>query len=425
MEILIDSSETTGRIIAPSSKSQTHRAMICALLSEGRSVLERPLVSDDTMATLRACEQFGAEVSARKEVVEITGDERPSPPDMPLDCGESASTLRMMMTLAALCDGRSVFTGKESLLMRPVAELIRAMGQLGISSRYLGKEGFPPVEVEGGGIIGGIVSIRGDISSQYISSILFASPRSRHGVNMSVNGRFESMPYVQMTVDTMERFGVKVESRADMRAINVRGGQKYAPTSLTVEGDYSSAAFAMASGCINGEVTVQNLDPGTKQGDKAIIGLLQAMGAEMSIVGDSVTTCRSDLKAIELDCAQIPDLVPILAVLCTQAGGISTLKNLGRLRIKESDRVDSISRELAKMGANIRVHGDSMEIKGKTPLNGTVLDPHNDHRIAMSLVVAAISAKGESAMKGTKCISKSYPSFLDDMKMLGAAIDVV
>jgi 3-phosphoshikimate 1-carboxyvinyltransferase len=238
-------------------------------------------------------------------------------------------------------------------------------------------------------------------------------------------GRFESRPYVEMTIDSMERFGIEIESTANLTKLCVIAGQSYIPCSLMIEGDYSSAAFALASGSINGEITVKNLDPLTKQGDKAIIGILQAMGAEIDIDGRSVTTSTSELTAIDVDCEQIPDLVPILTVLCTSARGTSTLKNLGRLRIKESDRVEAISKELSKMGAKIRVYGDSMEIRGPTSLNGTVLDPHNDHRIAMALTVAALSSNGDSTMTGTKCISKSYPSFLEDMKKLGAEIYVL
>jgi len=425
MEIYVRESKTKGALKAPSSKSQTHRALICSLLSEGTTNIYQPLICEDTEATLKACRMFGAEISVSKGHIKVKGKSSLDTPPSEIDCGESASTLRMLLAPSALCEGSAIFTGRESLLRRPVTELVNAMEQLGIRSRYLGRNGYPPVEVLDGTIKGGNISIRGDISSQYISSLLFVTPFSKNDTRINITGRFESSPYVNMTMDTMRAFGVEVSTSDNMKVLTVKAMAIYRPLDLTVEGDYSSAAFLMVSGCINGDVKIENLKFDSKQGDKAILGILQAMGAEIIFGNDWVSISTSDLRPINLDCSQIPDLVPVLTVLCTQANGISTLRNIGRLRIKESDRISAIYRELIKMGADINVSSDMMEIKGGAKLNCSVLESHNDHRIAMALIVAALAAKGNSTMRGVECISKSYPSFLEDMKGLGADIDVI
>jgi len=425
MEIIINGNAASGKVDAPSSKSQTHRAFICSLMCDGTSNIRRPLICDDTTATIEACKQFGAEIEITGKHAAVSSHSSLEAPSGAIDCGESASTLRMMMAPSALFRGNTTFTGKEGLLRRPIKELVNAMEGLGVRSIYKGREGFPPVEVIGGGIKGGKISIRGDISSQYISSLLLALPGALRESTIEVRERFESMPYVQMTLDVMEEFGITVEAAGDLRHLRVPNDQGYRPSKVGIEGDFSSAAFLMAAGCLGGEVSVGNLDHGSKQGDKAIVGILQAMGANMEIGDDHVVASKSELRAIDLNCSQIPDLVPIIAVLCSQARGISILRNLGRLKIKESDRVSAISTELIKMGADIEVSDDTMRIRGKRPLEGTALHSHNDHRIAMSLIVASLSATGYSTMSGTKCISKSYPSFLDDMNRLGVDIDVL
>ncbi|MBN1785591.1 MAG: 3-phosphoshikimate 1-carboxyvinyltransferase [Candidatus Methanofastidiosa archaeon] len=425
MQIIVREGAASGRIKAPSSKSLTHRAMICSLLSEGTSKIGSPLLCDDTQATCDACVMMGADATIKDDGITIKGNGRPEEPGGPIDCRESASTLRMLLASSALADGNVTFTGKESLINRPIGELIAAMGDLGIESRYLGAAGYPPVMIKGGGIEGGRVSLRGDISSQYISSLLFACPMARKKTTIGITTKLESLPYVTLTLDMQREYGIDIITSERMDRFSIESGQSYRPAKLSIEGDYSSAAFLLVAGCLGMGARISNLNKASSQGDMRILGILGSMGAKLASEVDEVKIERSELSAREIDCSDIPDLVPILAVACTQAKGISRLINISRLRIKESDRLGSISSELKKMGADITIDKDSLIIKGKTRLRGSVLESHNDHRIAMALTVAALSASGDSKISGMECVKKSYPSFLYDMHAMGADIDVV
>jgi len=422
MIIRVRKSEIGGCIRPPSSKSYTHRAMICAMMADGKSMLKDVLCSDDTNATLRACEIFGAKVSLKKGGVAIEGTGILETPDNVVDCHGSATTLRAFTALSALAPGASVLTGDDSLRSRPTGELLSALEQLGVRCRSSRENGMPPLIINGGGIRGGSVSLRGDVSSQYLSSLLLACPKARKETIITLATPLQSRPYIDMTMDVERRFGISITYEKNYGKFTILPEQSYKRCSYEVERDFSSAAPLLAAGILSGSIKLTGLIPQSKQGDKEILNILKRMGGSILSRNDGIYAQRSQLSACDIDASDVPDLVPILAVVATQAKGETKIYNASRLRIKESDRLHTITAELKKMGAKIDENEDSLLIKGPTQLNGALLSSHNDHRIAMSCIVAGIVADGVTRISGVECIKKSYPSFIEDMKNIGADI---
>lgn len=423
-DIIIDpSSELTGTIKAPPSKAYTHRSLIAAALSDGRSKIFGALTSDDSEATLGAVQSYGAIVERNKEVWIVTGQSIPVAPEDVVQCGESGATIRFMTPVAALARGISVLTGKPQLRTRPIGPLLQAMRELGVTCYTARGDGFPPVIVFGGNIDGGEASLRGDISSQFVSGLLFAAPRAQNDVMIRLTSPLESRHYVDMTIDVLNRHGVKVEKDTDSREYHIWKGQVYKPADLTIPGDYSSAAFILAGAAITGsKIKVGNLERRSLQGDRAIVEILSKMGAKIKISEDMVEVQGEQLSGLELDADQIPDLVPVLAVLGCYAKGKTIIHKASRLRIKESDRLSSLMSELGKMGTSIQVVDDTLIVNGQLPLRGAIVDPHGDHRIAMACSIAALKAKGSTTVKDAQCITKSYPTFYKDLESIGVKI---
>jgi 3-phosphoshikimate 1-carboxyvinyltransferase len=277
------------------------------------------------------------------------------------------------------------------------------------------------VKVNGTGRIGGgDVEIRGDVSSQFVSALLFVAPFGDGSIQIKTTTPLESKPYVKMTMDTQRMFGVVVEASDDMREYQVEG-QAYRPADVTVEGDWSSAAYLLAAGALSGEVSVDNLNPDSSQADRAILDVLRAMGAQVEVRKNSCFVERSELEAIEADLSDSPDLFPVTASLCAATSGRSVLKGLGRLRFKESDRLAAMTEGLREMGIQFRSGDDSLMIEGGKP-HGGIINPHQDHRIAMALSVLGMVAEGETTVLDADCVSKSYPMFWEDLAMIGAEI---
>lgn len=412
----------SGTVVAPASKSYTQRMVIAAALSEGESHIVNPLYSDDTEAALRAATALGAKFAAMDGYWAITGT-KPQTPKQPIDCGESGATLRFMVPIAALADGPSTLLFRGSIDRRPVEPLLASLKELGAEA-HVGKEGgLDAVFVEGGGIIGGKCSIPGDVSSQFISGLMFACPMAEVDTTIKLTSPLESADYVKMTEAVLSNHAV-VTSFEDNQIV-IPASQIYKATDGNVPGDFSSAAFLLAAAAItNSKVTISNLDYEEVQGDKAIVGILKEMGVEGKVCPDSIEIegTGSQLKPVNVDVKNIPDLVPTIAVLACYAKGTSKITGARRLRLKESDRLLTVYEELGKMGAKISITEDSMTIKG-APLHGAVIDPHSDHRIAMAAAVAALGAEGETIIQHAECIRKSYPQFYLHIKQLG--VDMV
>ncbi len=412
--------ELCGEIQAPPSKSYTQRMVIAAALSKGKSIISNPLYSEDTEATLRAVTALGAKFQAGDRCWQITGAERLVASKEPIDCGESGATLRFMIPIAALAEGTSILAFRGSIERRPVEPLLKSLRDLGAKAQMCKHGGKDAVIVEGGGLVGGKTSIPGDVSSQFISGLMFACPLTSTASEITLTSALESSDYVKMTEAVLSTHAIVVGLQGD--SIIIEGNQSYKPTDGCVPGDFSSAAFLLAAAAIiKSNVTIGNLDYEGVQGDKAILTVLKRMGVEGTVCHNSVKIegTAKPLKPIEVDAKNIPDLVPVIAVLACYAEGTSRITGAKRLRFKESDRLLSISEELCKMGANITVNEDGLIITGTT-LQGGNVDSHNDHRIAMAAAVAALGAKGETTIEHAESIRKSYPQFFIHLKQIGA-----
>ena len=344
----------------------------------------------------------------------------------PIDCGESGATLRFMIPVAALADEPSSFLLGPSLEQRPVEPLLQSLKHLGVEtvSDEVGGRSF--IKVQGGGIAGGKTIIPGDISSQFISGLMFACPLARDDTEIALTTPLESEVYIHMTREVLSNHGVEVAFSESPEQIHIPSGQTYTPCNHIITGDFSSAAFLLAAAAITlSDVVVKNLDYSNVQGDKAIVEILRKMGVHGKVCRNEISIEGSggNLNAIDFDSMHTPDLVPVCAALACYANGTSKIRGVHRLRLKESDRLLSLHLELGKMGADISVDEHSLLVKGPCKLHGEKIDPHNDHRIAMACAVAALGAEGETVIYDAECVKKSYPGFFNDLSSLG--VDVI
>jgi 3-phosphoshikimate 1-carboxyvinyltransferase len=415
-----------GEVCAPSSKAYTQRMVIAAALSHGTSKISGPLISDDTEATLRAVKALGAKVKVAEDCWMVEGATPLKGAQTPIDCGESGATLRFMIPVAALAPEPSVFIFGKSLERRPIEPLLQSLKQLGVETHFQRRGDQASIHVQGGGISGGKTAMRGDVSSQFVSGLMFACAMARVDTEITLTTPLESKGYVQMTKTVLAEHGVKVFISEEFDRLRIPSNQTYKPCNHGVPGDFSSAAFLLAAAAItHSEVSIKNLSYETVQGDKAILGILKQMGVNGKVCKDQVKIDGKGglLKAVNVDAKDIPDLVPVCTVLACYAKGTSKIHDAHRLRYKESDRLLSLYLELKKMGAQIAMDEGSLAVKGPCALHGAVIDPHDDHRIAMACAVAALGASRETRIQDAECVRKSYPKFFSDLRELG--VDVV
>ena len=417
-------SSLIGLVEAPSSKAYTHRAVIAASLADGESRIKRPLVCDDTEATVNAVRAYGTKVEEEEAEWIVSGTSSLEMTKDVIDCGESAATMRFVTPITANRSGVTKLTGGESLRKRPMEPLLVALRQLGVVCYSLDGSGRPPLMVHGGGIRGGVASIPGDISSQFISGLLFASPLAKADVEIRVSSTLESRSYVEMTLEVLRDHRVTVRWSPDAGKFLIPNNQCLAPYSRTIPGDYSSAAFLLAAAAVtSSKITVANLEKRTIQGDSAIVEILKEMGADLKVRDECVEVEGArPLEAVQIDARDIPDLAPVCAVLACYAKGRTVIRNAKRLRIKESDRIESLATELNRMAAKITAVENDIVVDGPRKLRGATVDPHGDHRIAMACSVAALGADGETEIYNAGCVSKSYPRFFEDLRSLGGDV---
>jgi 3-phosphoshikimate 1-carboxyvinyltransferase len=414
-----------GEVCAPPSKSYTQRMLIAASLSAGVSRISGPLVSDDTETTLRAVKALSAKVNVKKDCWTVTGTAQLKGVEAPIDCGESGATLRFVIPVAALAAEPSIFLLGTSLERRPVEPLLQSLRELGVETSVGKVGGKSYVRVHGGGIRGGKTSIRGDVSSQFVSGLMFACPRARKDTEITVTTPLESKGYVEMTREVLAKHDIEISISDDYRQLCIPSGQTFQPYDHRTPGDFSSATFLLAAAAITrSRVAVKNLDYSLVQSDKAIVGILKRMSVNGKVCSNQVEIegTGSPLEAVDVDAKDTPDLAPVCAALACYAKGTSRINGAKRLRLKESDRLQSLHVELAKMGADIAVEEDGLTVKGPCELHGAVIDPHNDHRIAMACAVAALGAKGETRIRDAECVKKSYPRFFIDLRSLGVEL---
>lgn len=427
MRVSISKSSVKGEVFAPPSKSYTHRAIALAALSE-ETVVHRPLLSADTLATIRASEMFGASVKHEGKNLIIRGfNGKPKVPDDVIDAANSGTTLRLMTAIAGLTDGVTVLTGDSSLRTRPNGPLLKTLNQLGASACSTRGNERAPLVVKGG-LEGKEVSIDGSISSQFISALLIACPLAESSTTLSIIGKLKSRPYVDVTIEMLELAGVKIHTdETNGTKFIIPGKQKYDLKEYTIPGDFSSASYLLAAAAMleGSEVTVKNLFP-SKQGDRVIIDTLKQMGADISWDRETgIVTVRGGrkLKAITFDAGSTPDLVPTVAVLAAVAEGTSRIENAEHVRYKETDRLRALATELPKLGVKLEEKKDSLTIIGGK-LQGAEVHGWDDHRIVMSLALAGMVA-GNTTIDTTESVAISYPDFFKDMQNLGAKIEEI
>ena len=415
MKVSISKSQTHGILDAPSSKSYTIRAMMCAALSPGQSYIRRALVSDDTLAAADVLQAIGVSIFKSEYGWHIGGGNFKRP-NSELFCRNSAATLRFMAAIAALAPGTKLLVPGEGLSKRPVSPLLEAMTQLGVKCHLDG----PIVVVESESFPGGDVALPGDISSQFISALLIAGPLSQKGVNIKLTTPLTSKPYISMTIECIRKFGVRVNAALDMNEFSVVK-QEYRPTDYTIEGDWSQASYLMALGILSGETIITNLNAESLQGDRAALGLMQRMGAHFSVRRSSVMAQQSFLHSITADMSNCIDLLPTLAVLAAVAEGASHFNNIKTARLKESNRVAALCQELHKMGIRTIEDENTLTVIGGYP-HGAEIDSHSDHRLAMAFGVLG-TAIGDTIICDAECVDKTYPQFWQALTTLGAKVE--
>ena len=406
----------------PGSKSITQRALIAAALADGESTLLGPLESEDTRYTAAALEQMGVAVEKGldKWIVHGNGG-RIATPDKEIFLGNNGTATRFLTSVVALGDGTFQISGDERMAERPILPLMQALKGWGVDIASMENNGCPPLLIKANGLSGGKTILPEGKSSQYLSSLLLVGPYARQEALLDVEGPILSLPYVIMTLAVMEEFGIRVEASEAMNSFQIPRGI-YNAGEYAIEGDASNASYFYAAAAVTGgEVTVPNVPVPSLQGDAAFVALLARMGCQVNKTGDGLTVSGpEELKGITVDMGDMPDVVPTLAVVASQAKGRTTIKNIAHLRIKECDRLHVMAVELAKMGAKVQELDDTLIIEGKdpdNPMHGAEIETYNDHRIAMSFAVAGLAVPGLKVL-GEECVVKSFPDFWERFALL-------
>lgn len=406
MNIVITPKTLSGRVVIPPSKSISHRALICAALCKGESEITGVLQCEDTDATTEALIALGAEIRTENGVTYVKGIEK-APDYAEINCRESGSTLRFLIPVAAALGVEAVFTGSGQLPTRPITPYLEQFPKHGVEfiSDTL------PYHIKGR-LTAGVYPVTGDISSQFITGLMFAMPLLEGSSTIVMTSPLQSKPYADITIQCMRTFGI--ETLEFNGNYSIKGIQNYIPTKYTVEGDCSQAAFFAVANELGSSVELAGINKNSVQGDRAVFDII-----------DKMIKINGSYSGFDIDASDIPDLVPILTVLAAFAEGDSHIRGCRRLRIKESDRLMSISTVLNSLGADVRVVGDELEITGVKELSGGVCSSFNDHRIAMSLAIASQRCTDTLTITGAECVAKSYPTFFEDFRSLGGVYDVV
>ena len=416
MKLISPKANINSVVTIPGSKSLTHRALIAAGLANGKSRLKSFLACEDTLYTVDTLKKLGIDISIDNDIAEVNGNGgifRRQSSLQKISLGNSGTSYRLLLSVAALADGKYLFTGSDRMKERPVAYLVDTLKSLGVDAKYVEKKGFPPVLINASGIKGGKVNIPGNISSQYISSLLLSGPYAKSDLTIEISGDMVSRPYIDLTLDVMNAFGVKVEKKDD-KIFNIPYGQSYSPREYTIDGDVSSASYFWGAAAItSGTVKTENIHPhSTRQGDIRLLDILKKMGCEVSREDDSVTVNGAHIKGVNVDMGSMPDMVPTLAVVALFAEGTTIISNVSHLKHKESDRIADTANEIRRIGGRVDEREDGLVIYGGEKLVGAEIDPHNDHRLAMSFAMAGLRVP-DILVKGEDCVNKSFPHFWD------------
>ena len=424
MKLTLNPTSFHGDIQVPSSKSLSHRAVICAALADGESILSQVLESVDLTATCAGMRILGAQIEeVSPGTLRVHGLKKDQlPQGGTIDCAESGSTLRFLIPLV-LSGAPITLTGHGRLAERPQGPYREILDKQQIAYQLLDPTGLElPLHLQGTLQPDHFV-LPGNISSQFISGLLFALPRLAGDSRISLTGPIESVGYIDLTLSSLKQFGVEIEVSDDHREYYIRGNQSYHSANTQVEGDYSQAAFWLVAGALGQGITLSGLRADSLQGDRAILDILERMGVKWAWQGNQLVVYPSKTYGAVIDGSQCPDIIPVLAVLGAASQGVTKIINAGRLRIKESDRLTAMATELRKIGVSIEEGPDSLTIEGRSHFSGGQIDSWNDHRIAMAMGVAAVRATAPLHLEGAESVQKSYPTFWKDYQQLGGKVD--
>jgi 3-phosphoshikimate 1-carboxyvinyltransferase len=416
MTVTLHTPKLSGTLSAIASKSQAHRLLICAALSGTPSKVLCAETSSDIDATVRCLNSIGAQINYEDGGFHVIPLPLPISGERILDCGESGSTLRFMLPICCVFGVEAVFRMSGLLPRRPLTPLYEELISHGCA---LSPQGMNPLRTSGF-LASGSFTIPGDISSQFISGLMFSLPLLAGDSQIKITGEMESKPYIDLTISALGAFGIMI--KPGDHCFRIAGHQRYNPVQpiVSVEGDWSNAAFWLCAGAIGRQsVTVTNLRRDSLQGDKRVLSALECFGAHITYGTDSVTVSGGQLKGIEFDAGDTPDLVPILAAVASVSEGRTVIHNARRLRIKESDRLKTVSEMLRLLGADITETPDGLIISGKAHLTGGAVSSHGDHRIAMAAAIVSAVCSEAVTIYDAEAVNKSYPGFFKDFTALG------
>ena len=394
----------------PGSKSYTNRALLIAGLADGECRLEKPLVSDDTKYMILALKAFGVSVQEEKEAFIVSGrGGELSTPEQDIFIGNAGTAMRFLTTFSALVPGKIRLDGDARMRERPLTDLQSCLGQMGVKAISVYNNGCPPIDVEGGDVPGGDITLAGKKSSQYLTSILLSAPYFKNDTNILIQGDLTSKSYADITLDIMKTFGVHVDNEGYQR-FKVKAGDRYKAQTYRVESDWSSASYFLAAAAVTGgEMTLTDINPHSVQGDAQFTSVLEKMGCRLEKRSHSLHFKGNPLRGITINMNNMPDAVQTLAVIALFAKGETVIQGISNLRIKETDRISALANELSRLGAKVETGEDFLIIR-PGDYKGAEIETYNDHRMAMSFAVAGLKIPGVR-IKNPTCVEKSFPDF--------------
>lgn len=417
----ISPKKLSGTIKAPPSKSELHRAIICAALSNSTSTIYPVELSNDVLATINGVKALGAHVKFVEGKLLIRGDSIFSNANAIVDCVESASTLRFLIPLVGLKGNKVKFIGSKGLFKRPIDCYLDVLPKQGLN---IEQENNTDFSLKVKGILkSGKFILPGNISSQFVTGLLLTLPLLKSDSEIVLTTPLESSGYVELTLDVMKKFSVFVEKTKT--GFFIKGNQKYKACDYKIEGDWSSAAMWLLAGALGSDIEVKGLNIDSKQPDKNILSIMSRVGAKIKFLEDSLKVSKGDLKSTEIYSAQFPDIVPILSVLAAKSMGLTKIWGASRLKIKESNRLEAIYGCLKNMGVKVDKTDDGLLISGHSFFKASRLDSFSDHRIVMAMAIAGTVAEGRIIIKDAQSIRKSYPEFFEDFEKLGGLVNVI
>jgi 3-phosphoshikimate 1-carboxyvinyltransferase len=421
MKCKVEKSKISGEIVCPSNKSYTHRAIFLASLAGKNSVVENALFSADTDATIETCKKFGAEIEIKDSRIIVKNPIKTDTKVSEINTGNSGTTIRIASGIASLFSDEIVLTGDSSLQKRPMQSLLDALSSIGAQCKST--DGKPPIKIKGK-IIGGDVKIPGNFSSQFISSLLISAPLTEKGINLSIEGNLVSKPYLDATIATMRKFGVTVQTLIPYKRYNI-SPQIYKKATFTVPIDFSSLALLLSATVLNGEeITIKGNLGNLPQGDEVFIDILEQLGVNVIIDDDEIKIePPKKLKGGKFDLSNSPDLLPPLAILALNSSAPIEIFNVKHARLKETDRIAIIARELVKLGIKVQEKEDGLILESSEKITGVELNSEEDHRLFMAFCIVGMYV-GNCTVTDPESVKVSYPNFIDEMNRLGAKIQI-